>query len=69
MRRRIESPRAMHPTHFARGFLPTGTVGTMGAAVAAARLLKLKEDQMSNAFGIAGFMAPMVNWDSHFGIL
>jgi 2-methylcitrate dehydratase PrpD len=58
---------AMHPTHFARGFLPTGTVGTMGAAVAAARLLKLKEDQVSNALGIAGFMVPTVNWDSHFG--
>jgi 2-methylcitrate dehydratase PrpD len=57
---------AIHPSHFVRGFLPTATVGTMGAAVAAARLLKVKEDQMCNALGIAGFMVPVANWDNLF---
>lgn len=59
---------AVHPTHFSRGFLPTGTVGTFGAAAAVARMLKLNEAKMSDALGIAGFMVPTVNWDSHFGM-
>jgi 2-methylcitrate dehydratase PrpD len=57
----------VHPTHFARGFLPTGTIGTLGAAAAAGKIIKLNEIKMLNALGIAGFMLPVVNWDSHFG--
>jgi 2-methylcitrate dehydratase PrpD len=40
-----------------RGFHPTGTCGTMGAAVAAAKVLKLDPNQTANALGIAGSQA------------
>jgi len=43
--------------HYAQGFHPTGTCGTMGAAVAAACMLGLDEKQMTNALGIAGSQA------------
>jgi 2-methylcitrate dehydratase PrpD len=42
---------------YERGFHPTGTCGTMGAAVAAAKILKLNPNQMVNALGIAGSQA------------
>jgi 2-methylcitrate dehydratase PrpD len=37
-----------------RGFFPTGTNGPFGAAASAGKLLHLNEDQMTDAFGIAG---------------
>ena len=43
--------------HYARGFHPTGTCGTMGAAITAAKLLGLNQRGMTNALGIAGSMA------------
>jgi len=43
--------------HYARGFHPTGTCGTMGAAVTAAKILGLNQRAMTNALGIAGSMA------------
>jgi len=43
--------------HYARGFHPTGTCGTMGAAITAAKMLKLNQDAMRNALGIAGSQA------------
>jgi 2-methylcitrate dehydratase PrpD len=43
--------------HYARGFHPTATCGTFGAAVAAAKLLGLNEDQLVSALGIAGSQA------------
>jgi 2-methylcitrate dehydratase PrpD len=43
--------------HYARGFHPTGTCGTMGAAVTAAKILKLNEKEMMNTLGIAGSQA------------
>jgi 2-methylcitrate dehydratase PrpD len=43
--------------HYARGFHPTGTCGTMGAAVTAAKILGLNQSAMTNALGIAGSMA------------
>lgn len=49
---------ALNPTdHYARGFHPTGTCGTMGAAVAAAKILGLNKKGMMNAIGIAGSQA------------
>jgi 2-methylcitrate dehydratase PrpD len=49
---------ALDPSaHYARGFHPTGTCGTLGAAVAAAKILKLDQDGMINALGIAGSQA------------
>lgn len=43
--------------HYARGFHPTSTCGVFGAAVTVAKLLRLSEDQMLDAVGIAGSMA------------
>ena len=49
---------ALHPTdHYARGFHPTGTCGTMGAAIAAAKILQLPQAAMTSALGIAGSQA------------
>ena len=43
--------------HYARGFHPTGTCGTMGSALTAAKILKLDQRGMTNALGIAGSQA------------
>jgi 2-methylcitrate dehydratase PrpD len=40
--------------HYAQGFHPTGTCGTFGAALASAKILKLDEDRIAMALGIAG---------------
>ncbi len=40
-----------------RGFHATGIAGTIGAVAAAGKILGLNEDQMANAFGIAGTQA------------
>jgi 2-methylcitrate dehydratase PrpD len=40
--------------HYSRGFHPTGTCGTLGAAITAAKLLNLDRPAMANAIGIAG---------------
>ena len=50
---------AMHPWHTLGGFLPTGTCGTFGAAVAAARLRGLDAEQLLNALGNAGYLLPL----------
>jgi 2-methylcitrate dehydratase PrpD len=43
--------------HYARGFHPTATCGTFGAAAAVGRLWDLDEGAVANAFGIAGSQA------------
>lgn len=43
--------------HYARGFHPTGTIGTFGAAAAAGRLLGLDPARMTLALGAAGTQA------------
>lgn len=49
---------ALDPTsHYARGFHPTATAGTFGAAAAAGRLLGLDAVQMEAAFGVAASQA------------
>jgi 2-methylcitrate dehydratase PrpD len=49
---------ALDPTeHYARGFHPTATAGTFGAAVAAGRLLELNAKAMSSALGVAASQA------------
>src|SRR6202008_1769034 len=46
---------AFDPTsHYARGFHPTATAGTYGAAAAASKLLGLSKDQIVAAFGVSG---------------
>ncbi len=42
------------PEHYGRGFHPTATCGTFGAAASAAKLLELSEAQLLSALGIAG---------------
>jgi 2-methylcitrate dehydratase PrpD len=44
-------------SHLQRGFHPTGTHGTFGAAAAAGRILKLDSNKMTHTLGIAGTQA------------
>jgi len=48
---------AINPRHYQAGFHSTGTIGTIGAAAAAGRLLGLDRDQLATAIGIAASMA------------
>jgi len=49
---------ALDPTaHYARGFHPTATAGTFGAAAAAGRLMGLDQAGMESAFGVAASQA------------
>jgi 2-methylcitrate dehydratase PrpD len=48
---------AIVPSHYLRGFHPTGTAATFGVAAAAGRLLGLDSLQMQAALGIAGTQA------------
>jgi len=49
---------ALDPTsHYAKGFHPTATAGTYGAAAAAAKLYKLSAEQIVSAFGVSGSQA------------
>jgi 2-methylcitrate dehydratase PrpD len=49
---------ALDPTsHYARGFHPTATAGTYGAAAAAGKLFRLSEQQLIAAFGVSGSQA------------
>jgi 2-methylcitrate dehydratase PrpD len=49
--------RSVTPTHRERGFHPTGTYGTFGAAAAAARLFGFNAEETANTLGIAGSQA------------
>jgi 2-methylcitrate dehydratase PrpD len=48
---------AVNPRHYQAGFHSSGTIGTLGAAAAAAKLLRLNEDAILRALGLAGSMA------------
>ena len=49
---------ALDPTsHYARGFHPTATAGTYGAAATAAKLFGLSKEQIIAAFGVSGSQA------------
>jgi len=52
---RVDS--SMYPGLRDRGFHATGVVGTIGATAAAGKILGLNEEQMVNAFGLAGTQA------------
>lgn len=49
--------RAVMPSHRERGFHPTGTCGTFGAAAAASRMMGFGANETANALGIAGSQA------------
>jgi 2-methylcitrate dehydratase PrpD len=48
---------AIHPNHYKKGFHSSGTVGTFGAAVTTAKLLRLDADATAHALAIAASMA------------
>src|SRR5262249_23138881 len=48
---------AIDPSHYIRGFHSTGTVGTFGAAAAAAKLLNLNDQQMAHMLAIAASLS------------
>ncbi len=48
---------AIDPDHYLRGFHSTGTIGTLGAAAGAARLLRLERPAIAHALGIAASMS------------
>ncbi len=52
---------AVNPSHYLRGFHPTGTVAHFGTTVAAAKLLELDAGQLINALGLAGSLASGIN--------
>lgn len=56
----------IQPSHWFRGFQATGTLGTSGAAAAAARLLGLDAKGMADALGASGFIMPVSNGDNVF---
>lgn len=58
---------AVQPSHYARGFHVTGTVGTFGAAAGVARLLEAEADVIERALGIAGAQAAGLK--SQFGTM
>ncbi|HEX9878684.1 MAG TPA: MmgE/PrpD family protein, partial [Candidatus Binatia bacterium] len=48
---------AINPRHYQSGFHSTATIGGLGAAVAAGKLLRLKEEAMERTLGLAASMA------------
>ncbi|MBN2224765.1 MAG: MmgE/PrpD family protein [Deltaproteobacteria bacterium] len=50
---------SVHPRHTLSGFLPTGTTGTFGAAIAAAKLMGLEKTATLSALGCAGYVLPL----------
>jgi 2-methylcitrate dehydratase PrpD len=48
---------AMNPSHYNRGFHTTGTVGTLAATAAVARLAGLDQGTLASALGLAGSQA------------
>ena len=48
---------AIHPNHYKKGFHSSGTIGTFGAMVAAAKLLGLGTDAIGHALSITSSMA------------
>jgi len=48
---------AIDPSHYTRGFHSSGTIGTFGAAIAAARLMALSEPQVEHLLAIAASLA------------
>lgn len=59
--------RLMQDSHYAKGFHSTATIGTVGAAVGAGRLLGLDAAQMATAIGIAATQAAGLK--SQFGTM
>jgi len=63
----ISIGKAVFPSHRYRGFQPTATIGTFGAATAAGKLMNFDEDRMANCLGLAGTQASGLNEWIHSG--
>jgi len=57
----------MLPEHYRRGFHSTGTVGTLGALAAGAKLMGLTTSQTAHGLGIAVSMAAGIR--ANFGTM
>lgn len=57
----------VNPQHRNKGFHSTGTVGTFVAGAVAAKLLKLNENQITNALGLCGIQAAGLLESDHSG--
>jgi 2-methylcitrate dehydratase PrpD len=53
----IRVARAINPKHLERGFHTTGTVGSLGAAAACAKVLQLGRQETAHAISIAGLQS------------
>ena len=58
---------AINPDHYKKGFHTSGTVGTFGAAMAAAKLLDLGTDEILHTLGIAASMTSGIR--TNFGTM
>ena len=58
---------AINPDHYGKGFHSSGTIGTFGAAVSAAKLLGLNEDENRHMLGIAASMSSGIR--ANFGTM
>jgi 2-methylcitrate dehydratase PrpD len=58
---------AINPDHYARGFHTSGTIGTFGSAVAAAKLLNFNHSKMAQTIGIASSLAAGIR--ANFGTM
>jgi 2-methylcitrate dehydratase PrpD len=58
---------AINPDHYNKGFHTSGTIGTFGAAICAAKLLGHDEGQMAQTIGLAASMAAGIR--ANFGTM
>jgi len=58
---------AINPDHYMRGFHTSGTIGTFGSAIAAAKLLGFDARQMAQTIGLASSMAAGIR--ANFGTM
>jgi 2-methylcitrate dehydratase PrpD len=58
---------AIAPSHYLGGFHSSGTIGTFGAAVTAAKLLGLGSDEIAQTLGVAASMASGIR--ANFGTM
>lgn len=63
----VRLARAVHPVHYDKGWHPTATLGTFGAAAAASHLLRLSATQTASALGIAASLAAGIK--ANFGTM
>ncbi|MFA0834708.1 MAG: MmgE/PrpD family protein [Methanobacterium formicicum] len=63
----IKTGMILNPGHRQKGFHSTGTCGTLGAAAAAAKIMELDEEGISNALGLAGTQAAGLLESDHTG--